>query len=79
MRSVEYEVIVTTVYILVHSGHYHKGVHEDCRALYRELRNIYTMASRLISAISDPRPRYQPEAKPRADIEDEGLILLILT
>ena len=43
------------------------------------LCNIYTMASRLISAISDPRPRYQPEAKPRADIEGEGLILLILT
>ena len=43
------------------------------------LGNIYTMASRLISAISDPRPRYQPEAKPRADIEGEGLILLILT
>ena len=37
--------------------------------------NIYTMASRLISAISDPRPRYQPEAKPRADIEGEGLII----
>ena len=37
------------------------------------------MASRLISAITDPRPRYQPEAKPRADIEFEGLILLILT
>ena len=32
------------------------------------LRNIYTMASRLISAISDPRPRYQPEAKPRARV-----------
>ena len=44
-----------------------------------QLCNIYTMASKLISAISDPRPRYQPEAKPRADIEGEGLILLILT
>ena len=29
------------------------------------------MASRLISAITDPRPRYQPEAKPRADMETE--------
>ena len=37
------------------------------------------MASRLISAISDPRPRYQPSASPRADISVLGLILLILT
>ena len=48
-------------------------------ACRESLCNIYTMASRLISAISDPRPRYQPSASPRADIEGEGLILLILT
>ena len=35
------------------------------------------MASRLISAIWDPRPRYQPSASPRADIADINLEAMV--
>ena len=44
--------------------------------IVNQLRNIYSMVSRSVWDLSDPRLRvflspYQPEAKPRADMETE--------